>query len=74
MQASYPDGSFMAKEFDDEEAARMAAQKVRDLGNAVSVDTGKILSVGNRFRVDGLLYEVRDVRKRGRIFIKLLGA
>jgi len=74
MQASYSNGSFIAKEFDDEEAARMAAQKVRDLGNAVSVDTGKILSVGNRFRVDGLLYEVRDVRKRGRIFIKLLGA
>ena len=74
MQASYSNGSFIAKEFDDEEAARMAAQKVRDLGDAVSVDTGKILSVGNRFRVDGLLYEVRDVRKRGRIFIKLLGA
>jgi hypothetical protein len=74
MQASYPDGSFMAKEFDSEEAAKKAAQQVRDLGEAVSVDTGKILSVGNRFRVDGLLYEVRDVRKRGRIFIKLLGA
>lgn len=74
MQASYGDGSFMAKESDTEEKAKEAAQKVRDLGDAISVNTGKVLSVGNRFRVDGLLYEVRDVRARGRVFVKLLGA
>lgn len=74
MQASYPNDVFKAEEFDTEKKAQEAAQKVRDLGDAISVNTGKILSVGNRFRVDGLLYEVRDVRARGRVFIKLLGA
>ena len=74
MQASYPGDKFFAKQFETEDEAKKAAQAEMDRGAAISVDTGKILSVGNRFRVDGLLYEVRDVRARGRIFIKLLGA
>lgn len=72
MQASYPNDRFVARQFEDEEAAKKAAELEKARG-AVTTISGKLPQAGDRFTLNGFVYEVKEVRSRGRLFLKLLG-
>ncbi len=73
MQATYPSmDAFVAKEFPDEEAAKAAAKLELARGAATAI-AGKLPQKGDRFTLNGFVYEVKEIRARGRLFLKLLG-
>ena len=73
MQASYPStDSFVAKEFKDEGAAQEAA-RIELARGAVTAISGMLPQKGDRFTLNGFVYEVKEMRARGRLFLKLLG-
>ena len=73
MQASYPsDNAFVAKEFPDEASAKAAAKLELARGAATAI-SGRLPQKGDRFTLNGFVYEVKEIRARRRLFLKLLG-
>jgi hypothetical protein len=73
MQATYPsENVFVAKEFPDEDAAKVAA-KLELARGATTAVAGRLPKKGDRFTLNGFIYEVKEIRTRGRLFLKLLG-
>lgn len=58
-------------QFDSMTEAEEVARQARARGEHANV--GRLLRIGDRVNIEGLDYEVKDVRSRGRVLLKLLG-